>query len=85
MTDDEGTFDELHQKLTDAISNRIAAPADVVPPDPARAARHRDLLREHAGQRVRLSIPGDIVYDADGIPAGMTATTTCYVRLPTAI
>lgn len=79
MTDDEGTFDDLRRKLTDAICNRIAAPADIVPME---RTERRDVIGDNAGQIVRLEVGSEPILDIDGAPTGMTASAFGYVRIP---
>ena len=76
---EELPFDELRERIVDAICNRIAAPDDVVPME--RTERH-NTISDNAGQLVRLNVGSEPILDIDGVPVGMTAPAFGYVRIP---
>lgn len=62
------------------MMNDSDAPKDVVPrrdPDPAVIER----LRKAHGETVTVTVPGEVILDVDGIPAGVTESTTHAAHL----
>ncbi len=76
MTDDDRDgWEEWQHKLHDHVLADLEAPRDVVPrgkPSPEAVAA----LLEANGREVQLTLPGEVILDADGIPTGMTEPTT---------
>lgn len=57
------------------------APADVVPPSPS--TREQILQwNDQIGATVTISVPGQMISDLDGLPAGMTPSEVYTVPLP---
>ncbi|WP_460358984.1 hypothetical protein [Mycobacterium sp. ZZG] len=65
--------------MTDDASK---APRDVVPPAPLTREQIVE-LNDTVGTTVTFSVPGEVIPDSDGFPAGMTPNETYTVPLTT--